>query len=116
MKIVVKPEDKTLTIADLDSLFQTNPSLSMILNARAFETWESMPRFSANNLKIKSTEEIDFDLPIHRLSTPDYIYEGQTRENRPYGVGRLLATASGNIYEGQLNGEMKHGYGRVIFG
>jgi hypothetical protein len=87
------------------------------INTRALETWRSLPRFSVMDIKINSNSPaIDFDLPYSRLSTPNYLYEGQTRESHPFGVGRLLATSSGNIFEGQLDGEMKHGYGRITYG
>jgi hypothetical protein len=56
-------------------------------------------------------------LEYKRISTANFIYEGQVlNKGRPFGVGRLIHIASGNIFEGQLDGEMKNGYGRVIYG
>ena len=106
-------------MSDLKSLFQSDP-FSMAptdINTRALEIWRSNPRFSAMEIKISSSNpNINLKLVYDRLSTSDFIYEGQTLQGRPFGIGRLIHTSSGNIFEGQLDGEMKNGYGRVIYG
>ena len=60
--------------------------------------------------------DIDLELEYGKISNDIFIYEGQIKDGRPFGVGRMMHKTSGNIFEGQLDGEMKNGYGRVIYG